>query len=71
MLYKIAHWRGYQPPVPEAIKVAEPCGKSSAQWEIEVDDLHEFVEKHGMIQLRKVKDGRWMIFVTDHGWGQR
>ena len=41
---RIAHWRGKKPPIPEATKVDE-------HWEIEVDDLFEFAEKHGIATI--------------------
>lgn len=66
MRYDIAHWYGNQPPVPTAIKVTEGDEKHSPSYEIEIDDIHKFVEDHGPIIL-KPRNGRFFIWVTTGG----
>ena len=63
MRYRIGHYYGKEPPIPEAIKVGDV-------YEVEIDDLNAFVEKHGPIILSPpgkspYKDG-WWIWVTDY-----
>lgn len=88
MRYKIAHWYGQQPPVPEAIKVGEhesryadgrPTGdKPIGDYEVEIEDLHAFAEKHGQIKLvppggrgRGSQKEQWFIWVTTNNrWYQ-
>jgi hypothetical protein len=47
--YKIAHWYGKQPPVPDAVLVKPAEGNHAAEYEVEVEDIHDFVEIHGPI----------------------
>ncbi len=87
MRYAIAHWYGKQPPVPEAIKVGEhevhyfsgkPTGEMRGDYEVEIEDLHEFAKKHGQIKLvppgghgKGSQDEKWFIWVTTNNrWYQ-
>lgn len=71
MKYQVAHWYGKRPPVPEAILVEDGGDRFYPKYEIEVDDLHQFVEKHGPIILKHY-NGNFIIYVTDSGkFGQR
>jgi hypothetical protein len=70
MKYKIGHYYGKQPPVPEAHVVEPGDDKHMPLYEVEIDDLNAFVEKHGPIILSPpgstpYRDG-WWIWVTDH-----
>lgn len=67
MKYSIKHWRGKQPPVPEAILVEEATEKYATSYEVEIEDIHEFVKIHGSIRLYPPgKHGaNWFIWVTD------
>ena len=76
MKYRIAHYYGKSPPVPEAVEIeANPLFDDSPEaikrwgFEVEIDDLPAFVEKHGNIILsppdRSPCRGDWFIWVTD------
>lgn len=82
MNYKIRHWYGTQPPISEAVKVGEhntcyangtPTGEICNDYEVEINDLHEFAKKHGQIKLvpPTSPDEKWLIWVTrGNRWGQ-
>jgi hypothetical protein len=75
MKYQIAHWYGQRPPIPEAILVEEADAVGARfypKYEVEVEDLHKFVEQYGPIILKKLSDN-WIIYVTDGSgrFGQR
>jgi len=67
MKYKIGHYYGNCPPVPEAIKIEN--GKYPL-YEVDITDIHEFVENHGPIIIsppgHKPQTNDWWIWVTDH-----
>lgn len=71
MRYKIHHWYGHEPPVPEAVKISEATEKYAAGYEVEIEDLHAFAEKHGQIKLvppggkgKGSQKEQWFIWVT-------
>ena len=73
MKYHIYHnYNKGQRPVPEAVG-ADYDGDHI--YIVDVDDIHEFVKKHGSIQLRPPSDNfeLWTIVITDKsGWfGQK
>jgi hypothetical protein len=63
MKYRIEHYYGKVPPIPEANEV------NGGMFEIEIDNLQAFVEKHGNIILSPPDklpfQGHWFIWVTD------
>lgn len=56
--YRVAHWYGQKPPVPGATLVPD------GGYEVEIADLHAFVDDHGPIILKPDRLG-YMIWVTD------
>lgn len=64
MKYRIAHFYGLKPPVPEAVEI-----KSESSFEVEIDDLNKFIEEHGPVILSPPSHtplkGQWFIWVTD------
>lgn len=71
MRYRIFHWYGQTPPVPEAIQVVETDKPGKVIYEVEVDDLNEFALKHGNIMLippgSSPAKEHWAIYVTHNG----
>jgi len=69
MRYRIAHYYGQTPPVPEATPRLETLEQGPVVFEVEIDDLHAFAEKHGNIILsppgQTPVEGEWFIWVTD------
>lgn len=69
MKYQIQHYYGKEPPVPEAVKVADRTEKFAAHYEIEIDDLAAWIAKQGNVIVSPPGhypgDG-WFIWVTDN-----
>lgn len=43
----IKHWRGWEPPVPEAVRQEDPKGVAQYYYTVEIANLQEFIQKHG------------------------
>ncbi len=78
MKYRIGHYYGKEPPVPEAVEIdrvegryasGDPTGEFHGVYEVEIEDLNAFVEKHGPIILsppgKRPYESGWWIWVTD------
>ena len=74
MRYRIKHFMGKTPPVPNATQVPqeECCGYYSSEWEVEVEDIHKFAKQQGSKIMLSPPEatpfkGHWAILVDQDG----
>jgi len=64
-------------PVPEATEVPGTNGEHTEKWELEIDDLFAFAEKHQVnVMVRRpndapsIADGNWWVWISKLGFKQ-
>lgn len=70
MKCRIMHFYGHEISIPGAVKCDPPDNKYAPWYEIEINDILDFIQKYGPVVISPpgkdpFADG-WFIWITDH-----